>query len=591
MSDTAVTVPPESQPIVRSMVGVLPAGLPRAPEFSPRIGLRSLQSWAYSAAMLNANKVGSIPLRLYARKPKGRGYKSCVATRKVPKERLAYLCGDAAHLPSNSVAYKSSGMLDDMEEVTGPHPITDLLRAANPYTTGFDLVTMIALNLDCLADAYVAMTFGALGIPSELWRLPPQFTEVIPGRERLYEGYMFGRSRAEAIVIEPEEMIHFMGPRVNSVYYGAGKMEAAWSIVQQNAAMHEMDYALFSNHARPDYAVIIEDGASAEELKAFEDSMKSALRGTRKAGSFFTATGKVRIEPLNWPPKDVTGRDKIVEEIYTLFGTPVGFAMSNDPNRANAESQSYTWCANTILPTCRRIEETLNNRLTVQYDDADELMLAFDNPVPRNEEYELKEATALVVNGIGTPNEVRVKYFGMEPIEDDPSANELRNPTATVAPVPLDGQPATDEDGEPLPTTETTTGNAEAKTGAPGGIVQDAALNGAQVTALLELIRAVQSGEIPVEAGRLAALTAFPLVPEDRISAMFNAIEPREFVDPVAASVEAEENKPKEDEKKDDEEAAKSVLVRLAAMVDEHNKRTGDACSLVEALKSYEGAA
>jgi len=481
------------------------------------------------------------------------------------------LCGATAHAPSGAVCVKASAIGDDMVEVVGPHPLTDLLRQVNSQSNGFDLIAMTAMNLDAYGDAYWALAVNTvLGVPSQVWQMQPQHVEVVPGHDRIIEGYMLGRMKGSGLELPPEEVVHFMGPRITGMYYGDGKLWAAWNIIQQSHAMHEMDYATFANHARPDYLVIAEDADDAAQMKAFSTELEAKLRGTRRSGRFAVVSGKVDIKPMQWPPKDVSGRDDIVNEIAAVCGVPIGMLLANDPNRANAEAQHYSWNKNTIMPLLCRLEQTLNERLVPYYDDADSLMLAFDDPVPEDWERKIREAEARLRLPISTPNEIRSEVFGDDPI-DDPRANELQfaqQPLAfSAAPVgATNGSTAAPERGQP---------QQQAGQPIPGEVVADTALNGAQVTALLELVRAATSGEVEVAAARIMATIAFPSIDAAQIGAMFGAVKPRGFVGPTAL--------PKPDELKPDGKA----LLAIAAMVDEHNTKHGVRVSLVDAVTAY----
>ena len=63
----------------------------------------------------------------------------------------------------------------------------------------------------------------------------------------------------------------------------------------------------------------------------------------------------------------------------------------------------------------------------------------------------------------------------------------------------------------------------------PTDSVQDTALNGAQVQALLELAQSVASGVISAEAGKAIATAAFPLLPSEIIDRIFDNIEAGEI--------------------------------------------------------------
>ena len=68
--------------------------------------------------------------------------------------------------------------------------------------------------------------------------------------------------------------------------------------------------------------------------------------------------------------------------------------------------------------------------------------------------------------------------------------------------------------------------------------IDETALNGAQVQALLELAQSVARGEIPVESAKGIAAAAFPLLSQEILDRIFDSIEPKEIV-PEQASEEA----------------------------------------------------
>jgi hypothetical protein len=75
------------------------------------------------------------------------------------------------------------------------------------------------------------------------------------------------------------------------------------------------------------------------------------------------------------------------------------------------------------------------------------------------------------------------------------------------------------------PVTASVDGEVELPDGATAETVQDTALNGAQVQALLELAQSVASGIITSEAGKAIATAAFPLLPAETINRIFDNIE------------------------------------------------------------------
>ena len=394
------------------------------PPFNYRQAVKMYNSWVYAAAHINATAVAASPLRLYIRS--NSKTKSMWRTRPVSRGRKSYMFGDMAGdiAPSRNVMTKVMDLGDDYEEVTETHPVISLLQKANHVHNGFDLTVLRTLYQELTGNAYLHPVFDSqLGIPTELWPMPPQHVEVIPDREDFIKGYLYGQSGVESLVFERDEVIHFKRPNPDNLFYGMGKVEAAYGTIQANHAMHEMDLATFTNHARPDYAVVIKGPVRRDELDQFEQHVGERLRGTRKTGQFLTVSGDVSFQPLNFPPKDIGGRDEIVEEIAAVFGVPVSMLKANDPNLASATAGFGQWREGTILPLLRMDEDVLNQVLLPLFGIEDDAILCYDNPVPVDKEFELRNRQIAVSGGWLTANEARLEQ-GLEPNES-PMADEL----------------------------------------------------------------------------------------------------------------------------------------------------------------------
>lgn len=515
----------DSAKVVGSSVSVVSGrqhGAARSP-FNQHSGVSAFRSWIYAAASINANAVASTPIRLYVRRGETRA-----RTRSVSRSRKAYLLGDDRGdiRPSMSVLRRAASYGDEMEEVVDTHPLLSLLASANPFLNGFDLTALRILYGELTGNAYLhPIVDPVTGFPTEVWPLGSQFVEVIPCEESFVKGYVYGVDAKHKQVFEPDEIIHFKRPNPGSLYYGLGKVEAAWGVVEANTAVHEMDLATFRNSARPDYAVTVKGTPTADQLDRFQRQVQERLRGTRKDGNFLTVTGDVTFTPLNFSPKDLTGRDEIVEEIAAVFGVPVSMLKANDPNLASATSGFAQWREGTVLPLCRMDEEELNQSLLPMFGLDDRYCVAYDNPVPRDRVQELAERSAAVAGGWRTPNEARAEE-GREPIDDEYADRLLvgGNPIggAAVAAGPAGFMGA---EGPSLAPT--------ASDGADGGGVEEVgkaeeepstaasedatapALNGGQVSAVISVLGGLAAGEI----GRIAAVELLVAAGFDRKAA------------------------------------------------------------------------
>jgi HK97 family phage portal protein len=324
---------------------------------------------------------------------------------------------------------------NDWTEVTDDHPVLRLFSRANPFLNGFDATALRIIHGELAGNAYLHPVLDAnLGVPSELWLMPPQWVTIIPDPIKFIRAYKYGAPGATDIEFQPEEVIHFKRPHPSNLYYGMGKVEAAWGAVQANQALHDMDHAMFKNRARPDYVGTVKGNPSDEEMDRLEVAIKETLRGTDKTGKFILTSADLTLQPMSFPPKDLTGRDEIVEEIAAIFGVPVSMLKTNDPNLASAQTGFAQWREGTIAPLLRMDEETLNQRLLPMFGIEGEAVLAYDDPVRANEQYELSARSASVAGGWRTPNEARAEE-GLEPI-DTAAANELRGLPIALPPAP-----------------------------------------------------------------------------------------------------------------------------------------------------------
>lgn len=392
--------------------------------FDQRAAVDRFNSWVYAAAMLNAQAVAAVPLRLYVRRRSGvKLFKSRHASRGTQ----SYLRGERSDnvRPSATTLRKVTQWGDQLEVVTGRHPLLELLATVNPYFNGFELTVLRMLYLQLTGNCYVHPVMDrALRRPDQLWIMPSQWTHIVPSRERFIDGYVYGQVSCERQFFAPDEVIHWKLPNLENLHYGKGCLEAAWSALGLHESKRTMDQARFDNHARPDYLLVVKQGGSTEALDRFEKQVDAKLRGVRKSGKFLAITGDVQAVPLNMPPEVIGDVDRVVEEIAATFGVPVTKLLAGDPNRASAQVADAAWMRDTVLPYCRLDEEKLNEKLLPLFGIEDDAVLAYDNPVPENKQFTLQRHTQYVKAGVMTPNEVRVE-LGLAPLDsdDDPSAN------------------------------------------------------------------------------------------------------------------------------------------------------------------------
>jgi len=432
------------QRYLRASLGMILSGssADQRAHYAAVTAIKRYRSWIYAAASINAYGVSSVPLRLYVRS--GQANK-LFRTVKVSRDRKGYLIGNGQRTPSRTVMSKMHDFGAEFEEVTEAHPVLDLLRKVNPQMNGFDLAATRTLWQELTGNAYLHVIKNQLGVPSELWPMPPQWVEIVPSETQFIAEYKYGKDSNTKVSIPPDEVLHFKRPNPESLFYGMGKVEAAWGVADLNDANHEMDIAMARNRARPDYLATIQNtDASEDAIAEFERAVNEKLRGPEKQGGFIALTGQVDLKPMQFAPKDLAGRDEIVEEIAAVFGVPVSMLKANDPNLASATTGFAQWRESTILPLLRLDEETLNQKLLPMFGIENDAVLAYDDPVPANRQLDLQEHTGLVAAGVMTINEVR-EARGLDALDIEEAQYPMVN-GQSLAPIDLtdlEPQPAT----------------------------------------------------------------------------------------------------------------------------------------------------
>lgn len=213
-------------------------------------------------------------------------------------------------------------------------------------------------------------------------------------------------------------------------------------------------------------------------------------------------------------------------------------------NRATAETAAETAALEGLAPLQRWVKGLIDDIIEFHF-GYDDLVFAWDDGKELDPKTQMEINTGYLTAGVIDAEEVR-KDIGREP-RNQPSANpatpsgaapvpssaplsaEAGQPpvdgtagavaAAGAAPEPQlgpDGQPVPPQlgpDGQPLPTPVPGAAGGGAK-------VADAAMNGTQVSSLLEIVAQVASKDLPEETAKATIMAAFPSIPEETIDAM-----------------------------------------------------------------------
>ena len=380
------------------------------------VAVRAYTSWTYRCANLNANSVAQLALKLYSEKPTSS--KMTARVNQIPVTSKTY----ESYLKNPALKNYIKKKDIEIEEIES-HPFLDLMKNVNPQRNEFDLKNETELFLELTGNGYWYLVpsnlRGADGryLPAEIWVLPSQRVTIVPSPTEFIDHFELRRQGfGNPVRYEPEEIVHFRFPNPNDVLYGMGPLQGARNAVDVNQYIRDYETNLFRNQARPDFIIKSEGKMNLDQRDRFMEIWKDTYRGTKSSGKFGVLEGGMDIKELGWSPKELSfliGRNMTKEEICNIFGIPMSKVQTKDVNRANAEVGETTYQRDTISPRLRLIEQKITEKFLPIYDD--KLFCVFEENIPLDKEFKVKERESNLKNAYSSINEER-KLDGREPV-------------------------------------------------------------------------------------------------------------------------------------------------------------------------------
>lgn len=377
-------------------------GLPQKPEF--RHLVKADKSLVSICVDKNAESVASQTLKLYVNKP-ATPKKLLFPSRKLYRSEKRYLMED-----KQLRAYITRGV-DNVEEILD-HPFLDLMKGVNSFINSFTLWETTQRYLELTGNAYWMLVRTERGVPVEIWPLPSQWVRIIPDKETFIKGYIYHEAdkSINRYFLPEEDVIHFKIPSSKDVRYGRGPTDKVKDIINVNDFMNRYDQAVFKNMGSLSLVFTTEKDLGDKQFKRLKGELRQEYGGVDRAGRIALLDGGLQaVDQQAFKPKEMQGQfttKRIRQEIFNAFSIPEGL-MDKDANRANSDAAAFQYAKFSTLPRVRRLEQKLNEKLLPMYDSR--LFVAFDDPVPENKEFTLKEREMELRTGLTTVNEIRIE--------------------------------------------------------------------------------------------------------------------------------------------------------------------------------------
>lgn len=317
------------------------------------------------------------------------------------------------------------------------HPILTLLEFANEFQTGSEIIELHQLYSDLVGRAFWYVPKNKLGIPGEIWLLPPNKMRIVPSQKDFIQGYTLNIG-SEKIPFTKEEIIWFPMPDPLNPYGGIGYAQAAAIELDSEDYAGRWNRNFFYNSARADAVLEYEDTLSEEQFERLKEQWRAQHGGLSKAHKIAILEAGVKYKQIQVSQKDMDFpelRKQTRENLLFTFGMPLSvMGITENVNRANAEAGDYLFARWVVKPALTRIRNKLNEQLLPLFKLSGKVELDFDEVVPETVEQRRMSAESGIKAGYLTINDARL-LTGWDPV---PTGEQLLLPM-NLFPTPIKG--------------------------------------------------------------------------------------------------------------------------------------------------------
>lgn len=359
-------------------------------------------------ASLNATVCASQNLRLY----RAKGEPDVMSrSRKCSRKRLEHMRSGGGGAKIADWAERTG----EVEEVVD-HPVLDLLTFPNPFWSGSE---MDRLGYWCREisgnwfEELVNENVKGLGlVPVARYPMWPQYVEIVCDDSGFITGYRYGRNSIREQVLSLDDVIHFRHEAgTHDPYLGRGPLHSVLAAVDLIAANMEHDIQFVTNGMRPDAVAYVPPETTDTQINAARSEIERTQRGMRNVGRWLFLR-VIKLEIPSWSPKELQSLDKLKElqrEVRNAMGVPESLADLNNANLASSTvGFDRQYLAATIRPRINAHAEALTLRLLPKFGiEPGEMWFCYDNPVPDDRDFLLRDSQIRTQYGLRTINEAR----------------------------------------------------------------------------------------------------------------------------------------------------------------------------------------
>ena len=376
---------------------------------------------------------------------------------------------------------------NEFKPVENTHPWYVLLRNPSKLWSARDVWEWASLSVDLSGKADFIVDRDARGMPIQLLPVFPEFgrMEVVPSAQGGVKSWVFYRDDGKILPIPREDVVRIDNKSPQSPFETHSLIEAARFELDTTDSMKRYRAGSVENGGFTSPILLTEQALSPSQSAQLRKDWKEfvGVRGLKNGTVAVLGSGTKPYSPLTAKDLEfIQGEAQTDKSIMIICGVPPGLFESTT-TRATAEGAQVVFAQLTVSKLVSKYCEQLSHQFEIVF-NADPGILYVRPPdvVPLDKEYMLKERKLFLETGQRTIND----YLSEDGFNPDPNGNRRYMLQGLV---------------EILPEVEE--GVAD---------VQQTALNGAQITALQQIVQAVADGMLPAQTAIELILVGFPAI-------------------------------------------------------------------------------
>lgn len=294
-------------------------------------------------------------------------------------------------------------------EITN-HRFLDFMEQPNPLyeMTSSAIWRLHEIYLMLVGESFFLIERDEHDRPIELWNVPPHWVKMTP-----YLGnptYTIVSPGGMTMTVPVDDM--FVMKQLNPLdpfLRGLGLAESIADEVEIDEYAAKFQKRFFYNDATPPVVFLMPD-ATDEQRNAFMARWNQKHKGVENSHRAAALSGNVDVKELGssdgknlgFIESRIAMRDAVLEH----FGVPREImGITENSNRATADSAQYIYAKNVLMPRIRMREEAINKQLLPLF--GDNLVWRFDPVVPYDKDFDKAKALDGWNAGLITKNEAR----------------------------------------------------------------------------------------------------------------------------------------------------------------------------------------